>query len=264
MFGWSINLFRIRGIQLAVHASFLLLLAWYAYNGFQDNGIAGMIWNSVTLVLFFACVVLHELGHSFTGMHYGMKIRRILLMPIGGAAQFDSITRQPKQEIVMTLAGPAVNFVLAAILWPIVDMTHWSPDGSPASILEVGQYLLVANIVMGCFNLLPVFPMDGGRILRAILAIKLPYLRATQVAVNIGKVLAVLAIAYCLYIGNYLTATVFTFIFIAGNAEYRMIQRQELAQAHWEEMMRHLARGPVAATEPPLLEPKPPQWELGP
>ena len=270
MLGWSINLFRIRGIQLALHFSFLLLLGWAAYQGYMDDGLRGLVWSSATMLAFFTCVVLHELGHSFTGMHFGVHVRRILLMPIGGMAQFDSIPRQPRQELLMTLAGPAVNFVIAGVLWPFVDMGQWDPSGSLASLADLGRYLLAANLVMGIFNLLPIFPMDGGRILRALLATRLPYLRATKLAATIGKVLAILAAVAALYAGNYLLTVLFTFIFISGDAEYRTIRRQEEAQAHWEEMMRHLARLPRNSTEPPfldqppLLPPKAPNGELGP
>lgn len=269
MLSWSINLFRIRGIQLALHFSFLLLLGWAAYQGYMDDGLPGLFWSSATMLAFFTCVVLHELGHSFTGMHFGVHVRRILLMPIGGMAQFDSIPRQPRQELLMTLAGPAVNFVIAGLLWPVVDMAQWDPSSSLASLGDLGRYLLAANLVMGLFNLLPIFPMDGGRILRALLATKLPYLRATAVAANIGKVLAILAAVIALYAGNYLLAVLFTFIFVSGDAEYRSIRRQEIAQAHWEEMVRHLNRMPPPEEppfidQPPLLPPKAPNGELGP
>ena len=268
MLGWSINLFRIRGIQLALHFSFLLLLGWVAYQGFEDAGMPGLFWSAATTIAFFTCVVLHELGHSFTGMRFGVNVRRILLMPIGGMAQFDSIPRQPRQELLMTLAGPAVNFVIAGLLWPFVDMGQWDPSGSLSSLGDLGRYLLAANLVMGVFNLLPIFPMDGGRILRALLATRLPYLRATAVAATIGKVLAILAAVVALYLGNYLLTVLFTFIFISGDAEYRAIRQQEAAQAHWEEMIRHLGRirqaEPPFLDQPPLLPPKAPHGELGP
>ena len=264
MFSWSFNLFRIRGIQLAVHFTFLLLLGWAAYEGYEDTGIPGMLWSAATLIAFFTCVVLHELGHSFTGMRYGVHVHRILLMPIGGMAQFDAIHRKPSQELLMTLAGPAVNFAIAGILWPIVNMGRWDPSGTPASFADIGRYLAAANIVMGLFNLIPVFPMDGGRILRALLATRLDYLRATKIASLIGKVLAILAIAWSIYVGHYLLAALFTFILGAGDAEYRAVKRDEAARTHWEEMLKHISHAPAAADEPPLLEPKKPDWELMP
>ena len=115
MLGWSINLFRIRGIQLTLHFSFVLLLAYAAMEGYEEAGPAGIFWSTTLLIAFFTCVVLHELGHSFTARRFGVGVRRILLMPIGGMAEFDSIPRQPGREFLITAAGPAVNFAIAAV-----------------------------------------------------------------------------------------------------------------------------------------------------
>src|SRR3954463_5485194 len=112
MLGWSINLFRVFGIQLAVHASFFLLLAYYGYDGWHEGGFPGLVWSVGLIVLFFVCVILHELGHSLTARRYGVRVPRILLLPIGGMAEFDHIPKNPKQELWITFAGPAVNFVI--------------------------------------------------------------------------------------------------------------------------------------------------------
>ena len=124
------NLFRVRGILLAVHFSFFLLLAVNAFDGWADAGWEGMWWNTAALIAFFVCVVLHELGHSFTALHYGIGVRRILLMPIGGMAEFDSIPRQPRLELWITLAGPAVNFAIAAALWFVLPAEISVAEGS--------------------------------------------------------------------------------------------------------------------------------------
>lgn len=259
MFGWSINLFRIRGIQLAVHGSFLLLLAYVAFKA-APEGWPGMVLNVGMVVLFFVCVVLHELGHSFTAMHFGIGVRRILLMPIGGMAEFDAIPREPGRELLITLAGPAVNFVIAAILWLFVGLPEgWRPFGFydfPDNFVGLTQFLLHWNLLMGCFNLLPIFPMDGGRILRALLASRLPYLQATRTAATIGKVLAVVsALVAALVFHYYLTAFLFVFIFAAGDAEYRAVQRRELEEAHWQLMASRYAEPPRLAEEPPVIGP---------
>ncbi|MDE3084146.1 MAG: site-2 protease family protein [Verrucomicrobiota bacterium] len=250
MLRWSMNLFRIRGIQLAVHGSFFLLLGYYAWYGWDTGGGLAALWSAGMLLAFFACVVLHELGHSFTARRFGVNVSRILLMPIGGMAEFDSIPRRPRSELLITLAGPAVNFLLAALLIIFVRFPRgWDPPATPDSLAELGRQLLVANLVMGCFNLAPVFPMDGGRILRALLAYKLPYVDATFWAMSVGKVLAAAAIAAGFIYGYYLVAALFLFIFIAGDAEYRFVKRRELEQARWAEAMRPLYR------EPPPLHP---------
>jgi len=247
------NLFRIRGILLAVHGSFFLLLAYYAWLGWGDAGASGAAWSVAMVMAFFVCVVLHELGHSFTARRFGVNVRRILLMPIGGMAEFDAIPRRPRSELLITLAGPAVNFLIAAVLATFVrfpgGFAQWQPTGLPLGLGELGRYLLTANLVMGCFNLIPVFPMDGGRILRALLATRLPYVSATFWAMSIGKVLAVLAVLAALYNGSYLVAGLFVFILIAGDAEYRHVKRREAQDAHWAEALRRLYQ------EPPLLNP---------
>lgn len=255
MLGWSLNLFRVRGILLSVHASFFLLLAWIAHEGWQVDGWNGLVWNSATLLAFFGCVVLHELGHSFTAMHFGIGVRRILLMPIGGMAEFESIPRQPAREFLITLAGPAVNFVLAGALWFAVRRL---PEEFPLySGSGLVYQLFYANLIMGCFNLLPAFPMDGGRILRAILAWRMPYLRATRIAATIGKLVCLVGIAWALWQSWWLTAVLFGFIFFSGEAEYRAVQRRELEDAHWREILaqyyRRSSTEPGEPNEPPLL-----------
>jgi Zn-dependent protease len=257
MLGWSLNLFRIRGIQLAVHFSFVLFLAYYAYEGWQDGGLPGLVAEVCMTLAFFTCVILHELGHSFTAMHYGIGVRRILLMPIGGMAEFDSIPRQPSRELLITLAGPAVNFAIAALLWGLFSLPiNWMVNRYTAEAAEIGLFLLKGNLLMGCFNLLPVFPMDGGRIFRALLAIRLPYLRATYWAATVGKVLAVVAalVAFFVYddkVNANLTAALFMFIYFAGDAEYRALLRREREDAEWRAMVLRLHQPP--ANEPPIL-----------
>jgi Zn-dependent protease len=255
MLSWSIKLFRIRGIQLAVHVSFLLLLAYVADEGWQDDGWSGLLWGVATLLAFFTCVVLHELGHSFTAMHFRVGVRRILLMPIGGMAEFDSIPRQPSRELLITLAGPAVNFAIAALLYLIVGLPAGWLFGDydyPATLSGFAQLLLSWNLLMGCFNLLPVFPMDGGRIFRALLATQLTYVRATFWAATVGKVLATLAALIAILVfQRYLTGVLFAFIYFAGEAEYRAVKRREHDEASWREMMLRVQAPP--SQEPPIL-----------
>ncbi|MBI2515512.1 MAG: site-2 protease family protein [Opitutae bacterium] len=252
------NLFRIFGIQLAVHVSFVLLLAYYAYEGWSEGGLAGMTWNVGLILLFFGCVVLHELGHSLTARRYGVRVPRILLMPIGGMAEMDRIPRQPRAELLITIAGPAVNFGIVLLMAPFLwrDLLSEAPTTEP-NLRALGVQLLAANAVMGVFNLLPVFPMDGGRIFRALLAIKLPYLRATYWAALIGKSLAlVFALVAGLYWHHYLLAALFLFILFAADAEYKTVLRREQEAAYWAEMARRLATTPPAdGNEPPAPPP---------
>jgi Zn-dependent protease len=271
MLRWSINLFRIRGIQLTLHGSFFLLLAFYGWQGWsgdpaegEPGGWPGLQFYVALMLAFFGCVILHELGHSFTAMRYGIGVRRILLMPIGGMAQMDEVPRQPSRELAITFAGPAVNFAIAAVLW----FGLWAfeaPDDAP--LLSVPSFLsalLWSNLAMGLFNFLPAFPMDGGRILRALLATGWPYLRATFWAATIGKIVAALAIAvlWLLVLLDFLpptNATIYTILFVfvmaVGELEYRAAKRREIEDAHGRAVLarRYAAGFLPLASEPPIL-----------
>jgi len=260
MLGWSINLFRIFGIQLALHGSFLLLLFYFGYTGWQEGGPSGMVWSLALITLFFVCVVLHELGHSLTARRYGVRVPRILLLPIGGMAEFDRIPRQPSQELLITVAGPAVNFAIVALLLPFVWRGLLRNDVSEYSPMGLIENLWYANLGMGIFNLLPVFPMDGGRIFRALLAIKLPYLRATYWAATVGRTLALaFAAAAAFYLKQPVTCILFLFIFWAGNAEHKYALRRDEQERRWGDLAGQWQ--PVGAMEaepmPPLLGRKP-------
>lgn len=251
--GWSINLFRIRGIRISLHFSFLLLLAYWAYDGWSRSGMPGLWWSSTEFLLIFGSVVLHELGHSFMAMRFGVGVKRILLMPLGGMAEFDSIPKNPVQELLITAAGPAVNYAIVAALWFFVDFPDgWDVPRSPITLEDALRLLFWANLGLGIFNLYPAFPMDGGRILRALLAIRLPYLRATFWAVMISRVLTIIGIGVSLYVQNYILTAVFVFIMAAGNAEYRLLKRREAQEAQWREIAARQISAPPAG-EPPVL-----------
>jgi Zn-dependent protease len=256
MLSWSINLFRIRGIRISLHWLFPILLAWAAYEGWQEDGTTGALWSAATIIVFFSCVVLHELGHSLTAMRFGVHVRQILLTPIGGIAQFDQIPRRPSQELLITIAGPLVNFAIAGILWCIVDFpSGWTSDGATESLADFLRVLLRWNLGVGLFNLIPAFPMDGGRILRALLATKLTYLRATFWAATTGKVITLIGFVWELLKGphaDFFVVAICFFIFSAGEAEYQSVKRRETEEALWREsLLRHVS--PPPASEPPVL-----------
>ena len=166
---WSLKIAQVAGIGIFVHWTFFLLLAWvvYAYLSAGQNDVAA--FEGVILVLaIFACVVLHELGHALTGRHFGVQTRDITLLPIGGVARLESIPEVPMQELWIAVAGPAVNVVIAVVLFVILaiagDIDRWRHVtllGGPF----LGR-LMAVNIMLVLFNLLPAFPMDGGRVLR--------------------------------------------------------------------------------------------------
>jgi Zn-dependent protease len=247
MLGWSMNLFRVRGIQLSIHASFFLLLAYVAWEGWTAAGWLGAAWLTLGTVAVFISVTLHELGHATAARCFGIRTPRILLLPIGGMAEMESIPRSPREEIIIALAGPAVNYLIIGVLLIFVRFPNglnW--DYFEMSVMGLGRYLILANLVMGVFNLLPAFPMDGGRVLRAILAMRMPYLRATKIAAHAGKVVAVAGALYLVFVvGNYLAAVLFTFIIIAGERELKSIARAERDAEHWRAV--HSRLQPVPA-----------------
>lgn len=253
MSGWSINLFRVFGIQLAVHATFLLLLVYWGYNGWNEGGVTGMAWSIGLICSFFVCVTLHELGHSLTARRYGVQVPRILLLPIGGMAEMDHIPRRPSAEFLITLAGPAVNFVLAGLLLPFTWREALGLAGmAPHSTAELLFQLFWANLVMGLFNFLPIYPMDGGRILRSILANWLPYLRATWWAVMVARVLApILAFAAIYFLDWWMLGVLFLFILVTGNTEYQLLLRREAETAYWAELAKQAT--PITPDDPPPL-----------
>lgn len=217
---WSIKIATIKGIKIKVHLTFLLIILWAAIEGGTGigGGLRGAIFGVVSTTLLFFCVVLHELGHSFQALRYKVKVRNITLLPIGGVAQMESIPEKPGQELAISLAGPAVNFAIAGLLTPLalwILITPIAPYlGQPAYLLsDTGQrilswiltdlfygadwraltfYLVSMNVSLGVFNLIPAFPMDGGRVLRALLALRMDHVKATHIAVSVGRGLAVL------------------------------------------------------------------------
>ncbi len=229
----SIKLFRLFGIQLELHVTFLLLVAWVAWSSWMDGGgaIAPVIWSTAFVLLIFTCVVLHELGHCLMARRYKIPIYRILLLPIGGMAQFGHIPRKPLRELFITLAGPMVNFLIAGILRIFLGSPWvWFNADFQYSWIDLLFSLMIFNFAMGLFNLLPIFPMDGGRILRAILALKYSYLAATRAAVYVAMPLAAGGVLLALVYENVsdVMALLFAFIFVGGQLEYKMVKRSEL------------------------------------
>lgn len=189
MTGWSWKLGRVAGIDVYMHGTFLILLAWVAVSHYlQRHDLADAGAGVVFILALFAIVVLHELGHALAARHYGIRTRDITLLPIGGVARLERMPDDPKQELLVALAGPAVNVALAALLAGVVTPTAWH------DLQWVGgdflSKLLWVNVSLAVFNLIPAFPMDGGRALRALLAMRMDYVRATQIAAHIGQGLA--------------------------------------------------------------------------
>jgi stage IV sporulation protein FB len=201
---WSLRVFTIRGIDIKVHLSFILILFWAAFQWgvAMRGGVEGAIWGLVAILLLFVCVTLHELGHGFEAMHFGIKVQDITLWPIGGVARLETMPDKPVQELRIALAGPVVNFLIVLGLWLLMELIlgkHVSFDpwkvvlGFRYDELEsLIDYLIMANLSLGLFNLIPAFPMDGGRVLRSLLAFRISFSKATRIAVMVGQGVAIL------------------------------------------------------------------------
>ncbi len=211
---WSWKLGRFAGIDAYVHASFLLLVAWAAWAAYQGAGTGlAAVLGIVFLIGVFGSVLLHEFGHALTARRFGIRTRRIVLWPMGGIAQLEGEPRTPRQELLIALAGPAVNFAIAAALFVVSTLFGLQSFTLLSS-------LMVANLVLGAFNLLPAFPMDGGRVLRAFLATRIGGARATELAVKVGKVAAV-GLAIAGLFGNGMLILVAAFVWFAASSEGR-------------------------------------------
>jgi stage IV sporulation protein FB len=232
----SIPVFRVRGISIRMHITFPLILIWAAiqFGLLSGQGLAGAIFGVVVTLLLFAIVVLHELGHSFAAQHYGVPVKQIVLLPIGGVAELARIPEKPGQEFVIAIAGPLVNFGLA-VLMVIAGLISGLGTGleSPLAMLDslqtlslgsIFNYLFFANLFLGVFNLLPAFPMDGGRVLRALLATQMNYARATVIAASIGQALAWLLGLWGFLGGGFFMILVAIFIYMGAGQERRLVQ----------------------------------------
>lgn len=191
---WSWKIVRISGIDIYVHATFLVLIYLVGVSYYNQQGtVAAAIYGVGYIIALFFCVVLHELGHSLAARHYGIRTRYITLLPIGGIAALEKMPDDPRQEINVAIAGPAVNFVIAILLYLYLDLSGDQVMAEPLGQTE-GSFiyrLMIVNILLGGFNLLPAFPMDGGRVLRATLAFYMSRPEATQKAASVGQFIAV-------------------------------------------------------------------------
>lgn len=192
---WSWKIARIAGIDVYVHATFFLLVAWFGYQYWNLFGTVIAVFDGIAYIIaLFSCVVLHEFGHALTARRYGIVTRDITLLPIGGIASMEKLPEDPLQEIKVALAGPAVNVVIACLLWIWLNVN--GIEVTQEELMTTGGpfafRLMVVNIVLVVFNLLPAFPMDGGRVLRAALATRMSHQQATAKAAMIGQYFAIL------------------------------------------------------------------------
>ena len=247
--GGSFKIGRAFGIDIMVHWTFLFLLIFFAGYGYVQGGnLTGALMMTALILALFAFVLLHEYGHALVAQRLGTEIQDITLLPLGGLARMKSLPERPADEVKIALAGPLVNVAIAIILGgvaylgfgsaPIQMVDIHGPGITPGSVIA---YLAMINAILAGFNLLPAFPMDGGRVLRGLLATRFGAVRATEVASGVGKAFALLFFFYGLLGGNFILVLIAVFIFFGAGTETQMVRQRET--------MRDLSVADVMGTE---------------
>ncbi|HMJ63809.1 MAG TPA: site-2 protease family protein [Candidatus Binatia bacterium] len=222
---WSLKLGKIAGIRIYLHWTFLILPLWVFFSDpAKGMGLPNTTQAALFIVALFTCIVLHELGHALAARRYGISTRDITLLPIGGVARMERMPREPKQELWVAVAGPLVNVAIAGLLIVVLLVLQIPATRFLWPHTVFLPSLLVANWVLIVFNLLPAFPMDGGRVFRALLAQRLEYVRATRIAARVGQVMAILFVIVGLTIQHPMLMLIGVFIFFGARNEAHIVE----------------------------------------
>ncbi len=236
---WSIKLFEIKGIEVKVHLTFVLILIWAAYRWSGDTGAGwwGALFGVVATLLLFASVTLHEFGHSLQALKFGVPVKDITLLPMGGLARIEKMPEKPSEELRIAIAGPLVNFTIALVLIivgvlldtrAVISLGELSRSLGQASWSGMLAYLTMANLALGVFNLIPAYPMDGGRVLRALLALVLDHAQATRIAVRVGQALAFAIGLWGFTNGSYTLILIAIFVWMGAGQEGRQVEAKSV------------------------------------
>ncbi|MFZ5969992.1 MAG: site-2 protease family protein [Bacteroidota bacterium] len=245
---YSLSLGKIAGIQVFIHWSFLILIAWTIYNDVRAGlGIVDMVWSVVFVLAVFLCVTLHEYGHALAARRYGIQTKDITLLPIGGLAKLESIPEKPKEELVVAIAGPLVNVAIVLVLIPLLLL--FGSFDAPLSVSNIGKsnfllMLAAVNVSLVVFNLIPAFPMDGGRIFRALLAFRFERAKATRIAATVGQLLAVGFMILGFY-GDPFLIFIGIFIFFSAQSEAKYTETQSI--------LKNATLRNILIKQPPLM-----------
>ena len=228
----SFRIATVAGIQVRIHLTFLLLLGFFAWIYYTEGGPKAAVGGVAFTLLIFLCVLLHEFGHAFAAKAFGIRTPDITLLPIGGVARLERMPANPWQELVIAIAGPAVNVLIAVFVFLIIGGVFPLDeflliDTASGSLLAK---LLSVNVLLVAFNLIPAFPMDGGRVLRALLATQMRYAAATQLAARVGQAIAVLFIVASILLGAPMLALIAAFVFLGAQQELAYARLRETAQ----------------------------------
>jgi Zn-dependent protease len=228
---WSFTILRVAGTEVRIHLTFFLLLAWIAVSHYGMGGAPAAIEGTILILSVFLCVLLHEFGHVTAARRYGIKTPDITLLPIGGVARLERMPENPREELVVAIAGPLVNVVIAGLIWIFhrgsTDISVMERFNEPGHNLFAKLFFI--NIFMIVFNLIPAFPMDGGRILRAFLAMAMPYAKATRIAANVGQAFAFL-LGFLGLFWNPILIFIAFFVYLGAGQEAAHVQMRETAR----------------------------------
>jgi Zn-dependent protease len=236
----NLSLGKISNIKIQIHWTFLFLIVWIVIEEINRGGNTESILFNIALVFaVFLCVVLHELGHALTAKRFGIATKKITLLPIGGVASLDKIPEDPKQELLVAIAGPLVNIIIATFLYFLIPIKNFTDNNLDEALEYLANftlqnfllYLFIVNVAMFVFNLIPAFPMDGGRVFRALLAIKMNRAKATQTATSVGQFIAVLFLLIGLLFNPFLIFIALV-IFLGAYSENKYVQSIELLKGH--------------------------------
>jgi Zn-dependent protease/CBS domain-containing protein len=221
---WSVHIGSISGTAIRVHFTFLLFLAWIVISGYAGGGADAAINALVFILLVFACVTAHEFGHIFTARAFGVPTPDVTLLPIGGVARLARIPEKPSEEFLVAIAGPLVNVAIAVVLYGVAgaDMSERHLAAIDSSQVSMVDRLAAVNLFIALFNMIPAFPMDGGRVLRAVLALRLGHVRATEIAARIGQLVA-FALGFVGLFYNPLLIFIAIFVYLAAASESQLV-----------------------------------------
>ncbi len=229
---WSLDIGRIFGIRFRIHVTFLLLVLFVFVSVTDEHGFQRGLWATLFICAVFACVLIHEIGHSLIARRFGKEAKSITLLPIGGVATMEEMPEKPAQEITMALVGPLINLAIAGVLYAIVG--RWTGIGVPTVQPDSSRSFLAGligiNIMLAIFNLIPAFPMDGGRVLRGLLALTMDYVTATSVAVGVGQILAMVFIFYGVFYSWWI-AIIGLFLYIGAGGEKQQVVLKSVLHA---------------------------------
>ncbi|HEV8178104.1 MAG TPA: site-2 protease family protein, partial [Gemmatimonadales bacterium] len=222
---WVYIIGRIAGTEIKVHLTFVLFLGWWTLSGYREGGPSGAITAALLLLALFACILLHEFGHILMARRFGVRTPDVILLPIGGVARLERIPDEPRQELLIALAGPAVTGALALVFYLMLRLTGGDAEVDQLSPLAPFlNQLLVTNVWLLLFNLIPAFPMDGGRVLRALLASRMGMVRGTRVAATLGQGLAVVGGLYGITSQHPFLALIAFFVFLGATGEAEAVE----------------------------------------